>query len=224
MPKLHKKSFIRLFGVAILLLMTCQSAYALRSLKVESYTDPDYQGYLPKKVVLLVANAPNEARSAIEERLVEQLAARHVTVIPYRQLLPPTRQWSEQDQVATLEKEGVDSGLIVTIGASASSVIPVATQTYSSANVFGSYGSQGTFNANGAGVSTTYNIFSAKSSAEFSAVLLDIGKNRAIWYADITTKAGGTLFVGARGDAKAAVSGVIKGLEERGHLGRPIRK
>jgi len=43
---------------------------------------------------------------------------------------------------------------------------------------------------------------SAKSSTEFSAVLLDIYKNRTIWFGDITTKAGGTFFVGKKGDAK----------------------
>ena len=43
-------------------------------------------------------------------------------------------------------------------------------------------------------------------------------KRRVAWYADIFTKAGGTLFVSGKGDAKAAAKGVIKGLIENGHL------
>jgi hypothetical protein len=193
-------------------------AYAFRSVKFESYTDPDYKDYRPQKVVLLVANTSNEIRTQIEERMADGFAKRGVTVISYRRLFPPTRTWAKEDQLAIYEREGVDSGLIVTAGASASSVIPVATQTYSSATVFGSYGSQGTFNATGSGTSTTYNIMSAKSVAEFSAVLLDLKQNRTAWYVDVTTKAGGTLFVSEKGDAKALVKGVVDALESDGHV------
>jgi hypothetical protein len=203
---------------ALLVLSSSTSANAFRSLNVESYTDPDYQGYQPKKVVLLVANATNDMRTQIESRMVSVLGKRGLVVIPYRDLFPPTRQWSAEEQAAAFVREGVDSGLIVTVGASAASVIPVATQTYSSATVFGSYGTNGTFDANVSGISTTHNVLLQKSTAEFSAVLLDVARNRTIWYADVTTNAGGSLFVGTKGDSKALVNGVLRGLEEKGHV------
>jgi hypothetical protein len=62
-------------------------------------------------------------------------------------------------------------------------------------------------------------LFAARSSAEFSAVLLDVRANRVAWYADVFTKASGTIFVGTNGDAKGAVRGVVKGLIEDGHIG-----
>jgi hypothetical protein len=40
------------------------------------------------------------------------------------------------------------------------------------------------------------------------------------WYADVFTKAAGTLFVSAKGDAKGAVKGIVGGLEEDGHIGK----
>jgi hypothetical protein len=58
----------------------------------------------------------------------------------------------------------------------------------------------------------------AKSTAEFSAVLIEIAKNRTAWYVDVTTKAAGTLFVGEKGDAKAIVKGVVESLVKDGHL------
>ena len=171
--------------------------------------------------MLLVANSSNEMSKHIEKYLVRAFEKRGVVLISYRNLFPPTRTWSESDQVRIYEERKIDSGLIVTVGARSSLVIPVATKTYGSTNIFGAYGSQGTFSANASTNSTTYNVMSAKSKAEFSAVLLDISKNRTVWYADVTTKAGGTFFVGAKGDAKGLTKGIVKGLEEGGHLSKP---
>jgi hypothetical protein len=117
--------------------------------------------------------------------------------------------------------------LIITVGASSAQVIPMATQTYNSGSVFGSYGSygnQGTFSASGQGTSTTHNIYGAKSKAEFSAVLMDLEKNRTIWYGDVTVKAAGTLFVSEKGDAKGLVGAVVDGLQDEGHLPQAPKK
>ena len=204
--------------LAILILSSSTSVLALRFTDFEGFTDPDYENYKPKNVILLVANSSNEMRMHIEELLSNAFKKREINIISYRKLFPPTRVWSEEDQIKILNKNNIDSGLIVTIGASSASVIPMATQTYSSANVFGSYGTHGHFNATGSGTTTTHNIMKAKSTAEFSAVLLDIDKNRTVWYADIITKAGGTLFVGKKGDAKGLTKGVIRSLEENSHI------
>jgi hypothetical protein len=63
-------------------------------------------------------------------------------------------------------------------------------------------------------------VYAARSTAEFSGVLFDLGANRVAWYADVFTKAAGTLFVSAKGDAKGAVKGIVGGLEEDGHIGK----
>ncbi len=207
--------------VLLLALLTCAPpAYSFRSVNFESFTDPDYQGYTPRKIILLVANASNETRRQIEVRLAQTFRSKNVVLVPYRDLFPPTRAWTKEEQLAVYEREQVDSGLIITVGASSSQVIPIATQTYGSANVFGSYGTQGTFSGSANSTSTSYNIVSARSTAEFSAILLDLRANRTVWYADVTTKASGTIFVGAKGDAKALVKGVINGLTKDGHLQR----
>ena len=92
-----------------------------------------------------------------------------------------------------------------------------ATSTRSGANTVNTNGTvRGTANTN----ATSYNIVAASSVADFSAVLLDVSNARTAWYADITTKAQGTLFVGGKGDAKGAVKGVIEGLIDDDHLSK----
>ena len=204
---------MKLAGVGALALLICAPALAFRSTDVESYTDPDYQGYQPKKVMIVVENAGQETRSEIEERLTKALEKKGVSVVINRRLFPPTRQYSAEEKLKVFETQGIDAALIVTIGASASSVMQMATQTYGTMQV-NSYGNS----AYGSGNATSYNIYSAKSKAEFSAVLLDITQNRAAWYADVLVKASGTLFVSEKGDAKGLVKGVIDGLEEDGHV------
>ena len=210
--------------VAIGLLCFSASASAFRHLQTEGFTDPDYKGFTFKKAVILVQGASNEERGQIEKRLQEDLKDYGVDAVPYRSLLPPTRQWTPEQRQDVFLKEGVDAAIVVTAGASASSVIPMATQTFASASTNGTvnaYGNSANFNGYGASQNTSYNIMTAKSVAEFSAVLIDTVAGRTAWYVDITTKAAGTLFVSERGDAKAAVKGVVTQLRDDGHLLKP---
>lgn len=192
-------------------------AHAFRSIDFQSYTDPDFLDYRPKHLLLIVEGGSFETRQQIEERMTKEFAKRGVTVVPVRELFPPTRQWTPSAQEELIAKHGVDSRLVVTVGASASTIIPVATQTYGSASVYGN-ATGNTFNAHGTSSSTSYNIFSAKSKAEFSAILIENSSNRVAWYADLLVKAGGTLFVSEKGDAKGLVNGVVEALENDGHL------
>lgn len=213
----------RQFCLASILLLFCSPSNAFRSTKFESYTDPDYKGYTPKRVVLLVASQSFQLREVVKNRLIKSFEKKGVVIIPYRKLFPPTRTWSAEDQVKIYKRENIDSGLIVTAGTSSSAVIPIATQTYGTTNVFGSYGSRGTFHGSANSDSTSYNIYGARSIANFSAVLLDIGKNRTVWYADIVVKASGTAFVSKKGDAKGVTKGIIRGLEKDGHIKKKVK-
>jgi hypothetical protein len=59
--------------------------------------------------------------------------------------------------LAVYDREKIDSGLIVAAGASSAAIVPYATQTYSSSNVFGNYNAgTGTFNATQSGTTTSH--------------------------------------------------------------------
>ncbi|HNR34401.1 MAG TPA: hypothetical protein PKO36_04430 [Candidatus Hydrogenedentes bacterium] len=199
----------------IMLSVIASSAYALRSIVTEGFTDSDYKGYIPKKVVLLVDNASNSMRKEIEESVKEQLEKAGVTVVLYRDLFPPTREWTEEDEKKVFLKEEIDSGIIVSFGAKSQSQQNVGTHTFSTAK-FNSFGASGS--------STSVNINRVKSTAEFCVVMKDIKTMKTAWYADITTKAGGSLFVGELRDARAVAKGLIDGLRKNGHLPEAAKK
>lgn len=223
----------RLFSPLVVLLFSLAvsgNAFAFRSVSTESFTDPDYKSYAPKKVVIIVTNATNDARKIIEERLIGELAGHGVLGVKERDLFPPTREWTPDARRQVASENGVDSSLVVAVGASSASIRTVGRQTFGTTNVSGTVNANstlsgpnavrtdGTFRGTASTNTTSYDMVSARSSADFSAVLVDLSTSRTVWYADVTTKASGTLFVGGKGDAKASVKGVVDALVKDGHL------
>lgn len=199
---------------ALLALALAAPAQAFRSTNFQSFTDPDYQDFRPTRLLVTVVG-DGGTRRLIEERVRAALEKRGITVFSEYELFVPTRKWSAEARDAVYAKQRIDAQLTITAGESAASVIPIMTQTYSSATA-----TTGATGASAFGTSTSYPVFAAKSTAEFSGVLFDVRAHRVAWYVDVLTKAGGTLFVGAKGDAKGAVKGILGGLEHDGHIAR----
>lgn len=186
-------------------------AHAFRSTDFESYTDPDYVGYRPTRVLLTIVGDDAGMRRTILERIAEELEKQGLTVFDERDLFTPTRQWRPEERSAVFAERRIDAQLTISVGASAASAIPMLINSYSSfAATAGS----------AAGTTTSYPVYATRSTAQFSGVLLDLKEHRVAWYADVFTKAAGTAFVGAKGDAKGAAKGVIDGLEAGGHIGK----
>lgn len=106
MPMIYSK--IAQTIIASILLGLCNTASALRSTDFESYTDPDYKGYVPKKIILLVANTSNEMRAQIEKRLKEAFKKKDIVLVSYRELFPPTRAGAKLNrQQSTRERKWI---------------------------------------------------------------------------------------------------------------------
>lgn len=218
--------------VIICAMMITHSSFAFRSTDTESFTDPDYKNFKPRKILVMVVNAPNDSRKIIEERLIDQLRRYGVEAVKERDLFPPTRDWTPDARATILKDNAIDATLLVAAGANSSSIMKIGTQTFGSTNVNGSFNAtsrmsapgtvstSGTYHGAASTNATSYNLVKATSNADFSAVLFDASNARTAWYADITTKASGTLFVGGKGDAKGAVKGVIEGLVDDGHISK----
>lgn len=189
-------------------------AHAFRGIDVESYTDPDYKAYVPKKVLLVVQSQSVELRAELERKAQQEIEQVGFSVVKFRELFPPTRDWSQEQINDICQKEGVDSSLVISSGERSESIRQIGTQSFGSANYSGS-------NSSVNGSASTVKVNKAKSVAEFSAVLIEQSSGRKVWYADITVKAGGTLFVGAEKDARAAVDAVVEYLGKDGHLPVP---
>jgi hypothetical protein len=195
------------------------ASYAFRSTKQESYTDPDYLDYQPKTVVVQVVAENFEARQIIEERLTADLEKRGIKVYLHNELFPPTRDWDDAKRREIFERYSIEAGIVVGVGASSQQIAQVGSYTSGSATATSSGSSSTAY-----GSSTTTPIISASSNAAFSGLLIDLSENRIAWTSDIYTKASGTLFVGGKGDAKAAAKGIIDGLIEDNHLAKKKRK
>jgi hypothetical protein len=208
-----KYATLAAFLLALLTLFAAADAFALRSTKQESFTDPDYLEYQPKVVAILVLSDNLEVRTIIQERLAKDLEKRGIKVFFHEKLFPPTRDWDDAQRAEIYEKYSIEAGIVVGVGESSQDIRQYGSQTWGSANAT-AYGNSAT----AYGSSTTTALVSATSNASFSGVMVDLSENRIAWTSDIYTKASGTLIVGAKGDAKAAAKGIINGLIENNHI------
>lgn len=215
--------------VMIFCMLAPATADAFRSTKQESFTDPDYLEFKPKTLVILVLSDNLEIRKIVEERISKDFEKRGIKVFVNSKLFPPTRVWDNAQRAEIYERYSIDAGIVVAFGESSQQVSQVGSTTWGSATA----NTRGNATANSRGnttdisfdastttygSSTTTAIVSAKGNASFSAVMFDVREGRTAWTTDIYTKASGTLFVGGKGDAKAAAKAVIKGLIEDGHI------
>lgn len=213
------KNLFKLIVISFFLTLA-STALALRFNDHTSYTDPDYIGYKPSKIIFLTQGASSSITTEIDKRMMKYFKKTNVQVIPYREIFPPTRRWSNEEMTKRLASQHIDSAIIINAGISSRDIIKYSTQTHSNTYLSGTVNQFGNFNANANTNSTTYNNYGAKSKAEFSVVLIDLKSNKIAWYADIATKAGGTLFVGDKGDAKAVSKTIAKALEKDGHISK----
>lgn len=217
----HQRTAARFIFSVLAFVLCVSTSHAFRSSEYESYTDPDFENYKPKNVVLQVITSNIKQRAAIEKELETRLKKSGVKVHIYSKFFPPTRTWTQEEQQKTLKSNGVESGLVIVAGASSEDVIQVGTRTFGSAHVSGNantYGSTTTINANASGSATTMPIHGLRSASDFSAALIDIQTERAAWFIEISTSAGGLLFAGAAKDGSAAAKKIIKSLKSDGHL------
>jgi hypothetical protein len=108
-----------------------------------SFVDPDtLLTTAPASILVFGSNMQLNARIAAESAMAETLSANKVRAIRSVDLMPPTRTFSEGDFNALIEREGIDSVLILTLDIKGSSTgyMPQTTmpsQTTGTALVYG---------------------------------------------------------------------------------------
>ena len=208
---------VALVVIAMLATFAATPAHAFRSTSSESYTDPDFKGFQPKRIMLVVDDNDSDMRLQVESRVIAAMKKSGVEVVPMRELMPPTREWTVEAQGAVLTQAAIDSVLVITVGASSRVVMPIMTQTRTTTTASATgYGNSVYGSANS--TSSTVPVYGAKSKSIFSAVLKDTATGRIAWYADITVKASGTYFVSDKSDAKGVAGEVAKAMQSDGHL------
>ena len=160
----------------VFLVVFASNASALRSTDFEAYTDPDFLDYRFDKI-LFVSEGDFETNKVVGKILTKEFSKRKVSVLEARRLFPPTREWSAEDRNRILKENGIDAVLVVTPGAASALIIPAMSVTYGSGS--GNVNSDsGNFSITG--TASSHQIYSASSSAGFSAVLFDVNSSRTV--------------------------------------------
>lgn len=151
------------------------------------YVDPDYRksGYEVSKVVIQVTGATMEETQIAEQKLSEKFNAHNVETIKYTDIVPPTRNYSDQKIVSLINKTGADSLFSISIGKDiVESYVPATYHpgtTTSQVNTVGNYSYVTTSTSPGyttGGYSTSSPVMASLSN------LVDLKKRREVWRAE----------------------------------------
>ena len=181
------------------------SLSAFRHTDVEGYTDPDYQGYQFRTVVVQMPNASLEFKQHVEKQIIKRLKKRGIRVLMHDDLFAPTRQWDVASTAAIYQEYNVDAGIVITVGSNGTDETPgmIMYNATTTGNFTTGYATQ---------------ISYVRDNASFEIALVDAESHRTAWIGELDTRGAGLMFVGAKSTAKSLVKGLVSELQNAGHL------
>lgn len=180
---------------------------AFRHTDIEGHTDPHYAGYQFSTVVLQMPNLTLSYRNMLEERLAKKLRKMDIRLLTHNDLFPPTRTWTEEDIREVYESNGVDAGIIITLGNHSSSRTPGMVM-YDATTI------------NGMTFGSATQVSFTRDQATFAIALVDAKTQDTVWMGELETRGSGTLFTGGKSTIKGLVKGLVKEWKSAGFLGR----
>lgn len=78
-----------------------------------SFTDPDYVGVKFQKFCVNADFDDFKYKQMLENQLVKHFKESGIYAVPASQLLPPTREWTEQEIEKTMKEKGIDAYLYI---------------------------------------------------------------------------------------------------------------
>lgn len=167
----------------LLLLGFCAVLAGCASTDMTGFVDPQYKNYHASHVVVRVKGAKLDNTFSAEKEFAEQLAAHHIKVTKFSDLIPPTRSYSPSQETALLRKAGADSLLTVEITGkdTRESYIPPTFhpgQTTTQVNQIGNMAYATTYTSPGY---TTGGYAVSSSVLNTLSTLIDLKNGREIW-------------------------------------------
>ncbi len=166
--------------------------------QLTSFVDPAYADRLYSSVVVLAADMSLGERQAAEQRLVEKFRKNRVKAESAMALMPPTRQYSNEDVARIVRETGYQSLLVLSLESQDVVV------TYSADSSSGS----------------TYR----EAVATYIVMLTDLKTGDLVWRAEAKSKGNAWNSFRGRGFkalAKSVSSEVVKKLQEDGLFPKP---
>lgn len=178
---------------------------AFRHTDIQGHTDPAYVGYTFRAVVVQFPNASLTFRNHAIKHLNKQLKKRNIRLYQHDELFAPTRTWSEDATRTIYEQNGIDAGLVITLGSTGSETTPGAV-LYNGSTVGGT--------TTGYATQMSYH----SDHASFEIALVDIDTKDTVWIGELDTRGAGLLFTGSNSTAKGLAKGLVKEWDRAGHL------
>lgn len=182
----------------ILFLSACVST------RVKDFTDPDYISFISKRLVI---ESPSQT---FTDYFADALRRIDVEYISSDKLFLPTRSYTKDERLKTMEKKGFDSVLLVDFsgGSRSSSVVAYNTST----RIYG--GGYGNTYAS----SSTIPISTHRRNSQARAKLYNIKTGRIIWVGNLHTSASGALYMSNSSTVKSMTKSIVASLLRKGHL------
>ena len=152
------------------------------STEIVGYSDPAYQSASYTSTVVHAQNVGLAKAADLEGSICQELSAKGIDCRPFQSLFPPTRSHSADSVFRSLQKQGVDSLIILSPGGD-----------YSSSSTFG-YQSFGSANAVGGQVSassSTIPMTAFSRQSHMRILVVDASAREVAWLGDAKTEGQG---------------------------------
>ena len=195
-----------LFSTVCLLLVSCVST------RITSVTDPQYKSFIIDKVVVVVNTSDLDLKIKMESNLVSELNKKGVIAFNGYDVLPPTRNYSENDLKNIFAKNNIDSILFISIAEMGYSQQTLTTyQPYTSQGTITRMGSnQYQYSMQTQGGPQTHTI--TKPRLNIITQLFDAKNGNKIWMS--TARSSGNAFASINDTFKDYVIEIVKKLED----------
>ncbi len=210
-------------SIAVLTLLT-----GCISNESRSYTDNKYQGYQITSLAVVI-NAPqagvaNAAEQAIEEKFKEY----NVRTVDLTRILPPTRQYSDEEISEALATQDIEMMLVANIVPSQEQSETFGYNSYSSGSAYTSgnmnygygYGSySGT--THGSGTTNTYAMKAFKRNTLSNGKIINAKTGEIVWTSEMEIQAKGKLFTSDSAIGGHVAETIVANLDKDGHISKP---
>jgi len=193
----------------LLLVVSLSSLSGCISTNVKGYTGQDYHGYKIRKAVVRAPDAGFEFGELMEHSIIEELGDAGVKAESFLKMFPPTRQWTNEQVVDTLRKQGYDAIMTVSLKGSDTTSNTIGYINSGTASV---YGNTAYYN----GSSTAITTFHRYTSTHIKVYNVDSG--RVVWVGDARTSAGGLFYMGDETQTDSLAEETVDALRDSGHL------
>lgn len=186
------------------------------SSSVKGFTDPDYVGYKPKKILVLMPEGFSKAfKSQIEIFTTTEAVTKN-------DLFLPTRTYTDKKLLDIINENNIDATLSISVESDNSSTSVSSYQTYTNATA---QNIGNTTTATGTTTTVPVTTSQRKSSAKIklnSLAAINNSETQTVWIGSVNTSAKGDIYTDSASTMNSMAKETVQELIRAGHLDRKI--